>query len=110
MPARNRYDVHWVNTAVSDLGFVIEHIAAESVDKAAAALGRIESAAQSLMTSPLRGRIVPELDANGVRAYRELVVSPWRIIYRISGSTVHVLAVLDGHRNVEDLLLDRLLR
>jgi len=53
---------------------------------------------------------VPELAAVGVHTYRELVVSPWRLVYRISAKTVYVLAVLDGRRNIEDVLLDRLVR
>jgi hypothetical protein len=31
-------------------------------------------------------------------------------VYRISGETVVVLAVLDGRRDLEDLLLERLVR
>ena len=42
--------------------------------------------------------------------YRELIVRPWRIIYRVSTKRVLVLAVLDGRRDLEGLLLSRLLR
>ena len=59
---------------------------------------------------PERGRVVPELAAVGIRTYRELVVEPWRLVYRITEKTVYVLAVLDGRRNIEDVLLDRLVR
>ena len=38
------------------------------------------------------------------------VVKPYRIIYRIEEDTVTVLAVLDGRRDLEDLLLERLIR
>ena len=41
---------------------------------------------------------------------RELIESPWRILYRIEADTVYVLAVIDARRNVEDLLLDRFVR
>jgi hypothetical protein len=54
--------------------------------------------------------VVPELAAIGVRGYREIICAPWRIVYRIAGLKVYVLAVLDSRPNVEDLLLDRLLR
>ena len=59
---------------------------------------------------PKRGRIVPELAAVGVHGCRELLPSPWRIIYRISEDMVYVLAVVDGRRNLGDLLLERFLR
>jgi hypothetical protein len=37
-------------------------------------------------------------------------VRPYRIVYRIEGDTVTVLGVLDGRRDLEDALLERLLR
>ncbi|MDD4169451.1 MAG: type II toxin-antitoxin system RelE/ParE family toxin [Desulfotomaculaceae bacterium] len=39
--------------------------------------------------------------------YRELIAPPWRIIYKIEGNKVLVLAVINARRNVEDVLLDR---
>ncbi|MGI8905372.1 MAG: type II toxin-antitoxin system RelE/ParE family toxin [Candidatus Sumerlaeaceae bacterium] len=45
----------------------------------------------------------------GVLSYRELVVSPWRVIYRITEQHVLVVAIIDGRRNVPDLLYERLL-
>jgi toxin ParE1/3/4 len=56
---------------------------------------------------PERGRIVPELREQGIILYREIILAPWRVIYRIVGQTVYVLAVLDARRNLEDILLDR---
>jgi plasmid stabilization system protein ParE len=73
-------------------------------------LDKVEQTAQGLTTLPMRGRVVPELATFGIHIYREIIMSPWRIIYRVSGKTVHVLAVVDGRRNLEDLLLERFLR
>ena len=53
--------------------------------------------------------IIPELQEHGVLQYRELVIPPWRAMYRIAGQSVLVLAVLDSRRNIEDILLGRLL-
>ena len=58
----------------------------------------------------MRGRIVPELHWHGVARFQELIERPWRLIYRIDGSTVYVVSVLDGRRQREDLLLARFLR
>jgi len=58
---------------------------------------------------PNRGRVVPELKFYNIITYRELIVAPWRIIYRIENDTVYVLSIIDGRRNVEDLLLARLI-
>jgi len=41
---------------------------------------------------------------------RELIAAPWRIVYRISDVTVFVLLVIDSRQNVEDILLNRLIK
>jgi toxin ParE1/3/4 len=45
-----------------------------------------------------------------MRTWRELVMRPYRMIYRMEGDTVTVLAVFDGRRDLGDLLLERLTR
>ncbi|MCK4504922.1 MAG: type II toxin-antitoxin system RelE/ParE family toxin, partial [Candidatus Aegiribacteria sp.] len=69
---------------------------------------KIKQRASTLYTFPERGRVVQELQDQSILIYRELVVPPWRMIYRISDNIVYVLSVLDSRRNVEDILLKRL--
>lgn len=88
----------------------MEFIAYDNVNTAIQVLTRIRKAASTLQTMPQRGRIVPELKEFGIYIYREIISSPWRIIYRISEAKVFVMAVIDSRRNVEDILLDRLIR
>jgi toxin ParE1/3/4 len=85
-------------------------ITADNLSNAYELFGEIKRRVTSLYTSPERGRIVPELQDQGVTQYRELIVSPWRIIYRVSQKGVYTLSVLDVRRNVEDILLTRLVR
>ena len=108
--ARRRFRVQWAQAAVRDLEELISYVVAESTANAERVLKRLETRAAALEATPGRGRIVPELAHFGMRAWRELVVRPYRIVYRIEGDTVTVLAVLDGRRDLEDLLLERLLR
>ena len=51
-----------------------------------------------------------ELASLDVVNYRELLVLPYRIVYRIEKPKVFVLAVLDGRRDLRQLLSERLLR
>ena len=108
--ARTSFRVHWSETAVRDLEELISYVAADSAAAAERILEKLESRARSLKSSPARGRIVPELAHFGIRSWRELIVRPYRIIYRMDAGAVHVLAVLDGRRELEDLLLERLIR
>ena len=102
------YRVIWAVTAHDDLLRIIKYIALDSPANAGKVLKTIKSRAAALHLSPQRGRVVPELQHQGIAQYRELVIAPWRLIYRITDDTVLVLSVLDGRRNVEDLLLTRL--
>ena len=103
-----KYDVVWSNIAENDLKNIVEYIADDSPTNALKIFKRIKQRALSLYTFPERGRIVPELRDQGILYYRELVISPWRILYRISEKRVLVLSVLDSRRNIEDILLKRL--
>ena len=102
------YQVIWSNTAARDFEYIIEYIARDSPANALRIFKKLKEQASSLYTLPERGRIVPELQAQSIRQYRELIVTPWRILYRISEKHVYVLAVLDSRRNIEDILLQRL--
>ena len=104
------YSVVWANIAEEDLIAIIKYILPANPAAARDSLERIKSKVSNLDSLPKRGRIVPELRQQGILQYRELVVPPWRIVYRISDSYVYVLSVFDSRQNVEDVLLDRLLR
>ncbi|HDL85452.1 MAG TPA: type II toxin-antitoxin system RelE/ParE family toxin [Candidatus Acetothermia bacterium] len=106
----DKYEVIWAATAVDDLTDIVAHVANNSPADALRILKKIKEASSQLYHLPERGRIVPELQDQGIMQYRELIVTPWRVMYRIAGKNVFVLSVLDSRRNVEDILLDRLTR
>jgi len=105
-----KYKVEWASVAETDLRHILDRIAAESPDNALQILKKIRQKASSLFAFPERGRIVPELQGQGIHIYRELIIAPWRVVYRISDRTVFVLSVIDSRQNVEDVLLDRLVK
>lgn len=104
------YKVLWTKAAERDLGEMTAFIASDNPENALHVLEKIRVKSASLFLSPERGRIVPELHSNGIFIYRELIISPWRLLYRISESNVYVMALLDSRRNVEDILLHRLVQ
>jgi plasmid stabilization system protein ParE len=103
------YSVLWTEVAERDLREVIVFIAGDNVQNALHVLENIRDKASSLYTLPERGRVVPELQSNGIFIYRELIISPLRLLYRIADSNVYITAVLDSRRNVEEILLQRLI-
>jgi toxin ParE1/3/4 len=106
-----KYRVSLVEAAARDL-FEL-HLYVESNDspeRADALLDRLERAVASLAEIPERGHVPPELARIGIREYREIHFKPYRIIYTFEGDAVVVHCVLDGRRDMQSLLEDRLLR
>lgn len=70
----------------------------------------IKKRCEKLAQNPERYRIVPELHDAGIRSYGEIVISPYRIIFKLELKLVYVIAVLDGRRDLESVLFHRLIR
>lgn len=104
------HNVIWAKTANEDLIEIIQFIKYDSPKAAKNTLNKIKNQSFSLASLPQRGRIVPELKEQGIFQYQELIIQPWRMIYRVSSDTVHVLSIIDARRNVEDILLNRFIR
>lgn len=101
--------VVWTAVAAGDLERIAAYLTSESPLRAGAIIDRIVERAESLATLPNRGRTPPELRSMGDRTWRELQEPPWRIIYRRLDEVVQVHAVLDGRRNLADILMERIL-
>ena len=106
----DKYGVYWSPAAKDDLGEIIEYISRDSPQTGLKVLELLEKRINNLSRFPKRGRIIPELKQNNINKYRELIHTPWRVFYKIEDKQVFILAVIDGRRNIEDLLLRRQLR
>lgn len=100
----------WASPAARDLEEIVDYLARDSPAAAAGFMDRVDQTVSRLGSLPRLGRVVPELERHQVLRYRELVLGHWRVIYSVEPVRVYVLAVIDGRRNVEDILLSRLLR
>jgi len=109
--AKSRFQVYLTADAEADLEEITDYIEAQqSSEQTDRVFTRIKSTIPGLESSPKRGRVVPELREIGVLEYREVVRKPHRIVYFTMGRQVYVVAILDGRRDLEDLLARRLLR
>ena len=59
---------------------------------------------------PERGHIPQELKLTGIKRYLEIHYKPYRIIYEIEKNLVYIHSILDGRRNIQEILAERLLR
>ncbi len=104
------YNVISAKIANEDLIEIIKVIKLDSPNEAKNTLNKIKKKSFSLDSFPQRGQDVPELKEQGIFQYQELIIQPWRMIYRVCSSTVYVLSIVDARRNVEDILLNRFIR
>ena len=93
--------VYWTKTAQKDLIEILDYISIDSVSRATKVFNNLKKKAQELERLPRRGRVVPELKFHNIESFREIIISPWRIIYKIEKNRVLILAVFDGRRNIE---------
>ena len=105
----HRRTVVWTEVAARDVERIATRIAEDAPLRVDKIIDRIIDRGDALATMSHRGRTPPELRAIGDRTWLEVIESPWRILYRVVGDIVEIHAVLDGRRDLRDLLLDRLL-
>jgi toxin ParE1/3/4 len=105
-----RYKVLLTEGAEHDLENIHSYIAEyDSPNSADYVLDGLTEVAESLSTFPERGSHPQELSALGIREYRQSFFKPYRIIYRVIGKQVIIYVIADGRRDMQSLLLYRLL-
>jgi toxin ParE1/3/4 len=106
-----KYRVQIIKDAEDDLFEIYTYVALnDSVTRAENLLDKLIEVCQKLFTHPHRGHIPPELKRIDVYDYLEIHYKPYHIIYRIISQDVYIHCILDGRRDLEDLLRTRLLR
>jgi len=105
------FNVHVTRRAEEDIAAVLDYLLAQDAAEAAADLWQgFEDAFASLKCYPARGHVPPELLEYPDKRIRELHVGVYRLMYRYFEQDVYILFVADGRRNIQDALLERVLR
>jgi toxin ParE1/3/4 len=97
--------------AKADLKEIFVYVSVnDNLESANKLLDRIEETCFKLERYPERGHIPPELRQTGIKNYLEIYYKPYRIIYEIDGNLVYIHSVVDGRRNIQEILSNRILR
>jgi toxin ParE1/3/4 len=90
-------EVVWTAAAERDLRTIHRYIARDSPYYASVMVRRIRESSGQLARFPESGRVVPESRS---RRHREIIVQPYRIVYRFTPDTnmVRIVRVIHGHR------------
>lgn len=105
-----RFEVELTQGAEDDLEAIRDYFADHrSMEAAETLLDAFLEKISTLERYPERGSIPKELEALGVREFRQILLDPYRLIYRVIGSRVIILVIADGRRDMQALLERRLL-
>ncbi|MFV1981766.1 MAG: type II toxin-antitoxin system RelE/ParE family toxin [Rhodothermia bacterium] len=94
------HPVNWSPEATEDLESIAAYIARDSDFYARAIVSKILAVSGKIPEQPLLGRVVPEM---GDEEIRELFVYSYRLVYRVQGREITVLAVIHGKRLLENI-------
>lgn len=106
-----KYKVIFSETAEDDLFEIYKYVFFnDSQSIADNLIDRLRRKCFELEEYPDRGHLLPELQLFNIQEFLEIHFKPYRIIYRIINKKVFIHYVLDGRRDMQKLLQERLLR
>lgn len=106
-----KFKVNIVSSAEEDLFEIYQYVFFnDSEEKAEKLYSKLYEKCLSLQEYPNRGHVPPELSLLGIDDFLELTYKPYRIIYQIIEKVVFIHCVLDGRRDMQKLLHERLMR
>ena len=108
MAGTRAYEIRWTASAGRDLRDIAAYIGRDSPSSAESVRARLTRAIEALERQPTLGRVVPELHEVGIDSWRELIVRPYRVLYRIDAGRIIISLVCDSRRDFQDVLLERL--
>ena len=81
--------------AEDDLNEIIDYYFSLSQNYVEKVIAEFEENIMTLQKYPKSGRIVPELEKQGILQYRELIQRYYRIVYEISEDRVIIHTIID---------------
>lgn len=106
-----KYKVNFISDAEEDLFEIYKYVYFnDSEDNAEKLYSKLRDKCLLLQEFPERGHIPPELDLLEVSDFLETHYKPYRIIYRIIKREVFIHCIIDGRRDIQKLLQERLRR
>ena len=91
--------VAWTEEALAHLESIHRYISRDAPLYAKRLVDKLTHASQRLIAHPRAGRTVPEY---GDTELRELIVSPYRVVYRLKPDRVDIIAVFHGAQQLPD--------
>ena len=94
-------EVYWTDKALSQLDAIYEYIAQDVPIYALSVVDKITARSAQLSAFPQSGRAIPEYEDVELR---ELIEPPYRLLYRVNGERIDVIAIFHGAQRLPDRL------
>jgi toxin ParE1/3/4 len=94
-------EIFWTSSADADLDAIFNFAARNSEEYALLLVQRILGAVKRLKDFSLSGRSVPEFERSDIR---EVILIPYRIVYRVLDQEVDILIVQHAAKQLPDKL------
>jgi toxin ParE1/3/4 len=94
--------VTWTEPALNDLDEIAQYIALNNLVAAKNLVEKVFTAVDRLADHPESGRVPPEIDYFN---YREVIVNPCRVFYKIKDSDIYILYVMRQERDLKTYIL-----
>ena len=105
------HQVFLVSDAEDDILEIYKYVSRnDSIQSANDLFDKLRETCYSLAKLPKRGHTPSELERISVHEFKEIHYKPYRIIYEISDNCVYIHCIIDGRRDLQELLQQRLLR
>ncbi|MDN4502723.1 type II toxin-antitoxin system RelE/ParE family toxin [Alteromonadaceae bacterium BrNp21-10] len=95
-------EIIWTAPALNDLNEIAEYIAVSNLTAAKNLMQKVFDKITRLENHPESGKIPLELQNFN---YREIIVNPCRIFYKIDNNQVYILHVMRNERDLRKFLL-----
>ncbi len=90
----------WTEPAIADLEAIADYIALDKPDAATRYVQQVFAAVERLARFPKSGARVPEIPH---LPYRQIVVSPCRVFYRLEGKDILIVFVMRGEQRLREI-------
>ena len=90
----------WTEPAIADLEDIANYTALDKPDAATRYVQQVFAAVERLMRFPKSGAPVPEMPH---LRYRQVVVPPCRVFYRLEGKDILIVFVMRGEQRLREI-------
>ncbi len=104
------FAVEFTSGARQDLFKIYHYIKTAGRPEAARRMReQLRDACDSLSQDPERGHAPAELEGISDMLCRQIIISRYRIIYQVIGKVVIIHGIIDGRRNIQEVMRQRIL-